>query len=132
MKYLIIKDTNIVSSERSKGINRELFKISRPSPDVNDVTLYQYEEIKHPITDERAIVFNDTDEIQVGQNPNVTKLKELVSANATQIEQDQLEQYIISQQGNRIVFKNIIPSSVTIKTFEEMELDGWFTINEDI
>lgn len=128
MRYIIIETQTDSSEVRAHNINRELYKISRPTWTEQDVTKYFLPMFQNGV--DWCFGFEDTDFLPVNNNANVTTLKNLLSEDATEQEREMLGAYIESQKGGTILFKDIIPSTINKYTKEEMQSLGWF--NETI
>lgn len=126
--YIIIAPYNTTSEERIHSINRELYKISRPNWTEQDVSKYWLG--MHQNGDSWALEYSDEDWLNVSTDADVTTLKNLLTEDASEQERNMLEAYIMSKKGDRIYFKDIIPSTIIQRTYEDMQLLGWF--NESV
>lgn len=122
--YIIITSQNSTSEERAHSINRELYKISRPNWSESDVTKYWLPMHQNGL--EWCLEYSNEDWLPVSNDADVTTLKDLLSQDATEQERNALESYIISKKGDKIYFKDIIPSTITKRTYEDMQSLGWF------
>lgn len=128
MVYIKINPSPTLTSEqRADEINRELQKISRPNPVKNEITEFRFRKLLHPTTGDACLSFEATDSIPVNSQVDVTKLKNLMLQEASAQELAQLEMYLKTLIGKRVVFNQIVPQSVTRYTQQELELEGWFT-----
>lgn len=127
MVYIKINPSpTLTSPERADEINREVQRISRPNPLPNEVTEFRFQKLIHPTNGEACLCYGLTDNIPVNSELDVTKLKNLMLQDATQQELDNLELYLTSLIGDRVVFNNIVPSSVTKYSKQDLEILGWF------
>lgn len=132
MEYIIVEPiTGYTSQERAEAISAELFSIGRPpavrQPD--DVSNYVFGWIKHPDTDMHALTVDAAYEIYVHPERDLNTLLTLFPE-VEQAEKDALTQYIDSNVSRRFPFGNIVPSTATIRSQEEMEAAGWFALEE--
>ena len=125
MQYIIVQPEGILSSpQRAALISRELYCITRPvhlqRPDEAEFNVFGV--IHHE--DGRAALVVDTDYI-IPVHPLAT-LERLVCLfpELTDTERMNLQAYIFANQS--FPFGNIVPSTTTVRTFEEMEALGWF------
>lgn len=124
MRYIIIEHRTETSHIRAEKINRELYKISRPNWSPDDVTKYFLPCYQN--ADYSCFQFEDTDFLPVHADLDITALKTLLSEDADTNELNNLEAYVKGKKGDKIFFKDIIPSLITIYTRAEMEALGWF------
>jgi hypothetical protein len=129
MKYIIVADKAKTSAERTMDINRELFRISRPNPDPEDVSVYLLTMITHPSNGKMALGFESTTSIPVSSSVDVTDLRGMLSEDATEVELDGLEGYLYSKIGSKVNFETIIPSAIVILTYDDLDQAGWFPVN---
>ena len=129
MQYIIVQPEGILSSpQRAALISRELYCITRPvhlqRPDEAQFNVFGV--IHHE--DGRAALVVDTDYI-IPVHPLAT-LERLVCLfpELTDAERMNLQAYIFANQA--FPFGNIVPSTTTVRTFEEMEALGWFPSDE--
>ena len=135
MQYIkIVPQLGMTSAQRAEAISYELWAISMPPAvrDPNNVSLYLFGWMSRPdggdpaylpeIVDTALLVDPDYT-IVVNPENNLTALIALFPE-LSQEEKDALAAYIESQQS--FPFKNIVPSTVTLFTKEEMEASGWF------
>lgn len=123
MRYIIIAHRTQDSITRGTGINRELYKISRPNPSPNDVTKFFLPSYVNG--SQMALGFEDTDYLPVSNELDVTTLKNILSEDATQQELEGLEMYLTSLIGGVVYFKDIIPSGIVRYTEQEMIDLNW-------
>jgi hypothetical protein len=137
MGYIkVIPQAGLTSGQRSIAITRELFRIQRPIDQQNDATLYLFGWVKHPTQDQNYTDVVDT-ALQVDVNQiiyvhpenNLTNLIALFPE-LSQAESDGLAAFIESQQS--FPFQYIIPSDVTVFTYQQMKDAGWFPEIEEL
>ena len=126
MGYIIVLPEGVLSSqERAQAITRELYCITTPravqEPYQQDGTVFGI--VTHPDGVQCALQV-DTDYI-IPVHPLAT-LERLVALfpELTDTERINLQAYIFA--NNSFPFGNIVPSTTTVRTFEEMEGLGWF------
>jgi len=137
MGYIkVLPQTGMTSEERAIAISRELFRIQRPIDQQNDATLYLFGWVKHPTQDPNYTEVVDTAlQVDVNQVIYVHPDNDLTNLIAlfpelSQAEKDGLAAFIESQQ--MFLFKYIIPSDVTVFTYDQMKDAGWFPDEEII
>ena len=126
MGYIIVLPQGVLTSqERAQAITRELYCITTPravqEPYQQDGTVFGI--VTHPDGVQCALQV-DTDYI-IPVHPLAT-LERLVALfpELTDTERINLQAYIFA--NNSFPFGNIVPSTTTVRTFEEMEGLGWF------
>ena len=137
MPYIkVLPQAGLTSYERAEQISSELWAISRPPAirNTNDVTAYMFGWVKHPTQDPAYVEVVDTAldvdtayNIIVHPDNNLTNLIALFPE-LSQAEKDGLAAFIESQQS--FPFGAIVPSDVTLFTYEEMKDSGWFPDRE--
>jgi hypothetical protein len=130
----ILPQAGLTSEQRAIAISRELFRIQRPIDQQNDATLYLFGWIKHPTKDPNyidtvnaALQIDTNHIIYVHPDNDLTNLIALFPE-LSQQERDGLAAFIESQE--MFLFKYIIPSDVTVFTYEQMKDAGWFPEEE--
>jgi hypothetical protein len=130
MKYIIIDSLGLGSYPRAELLNRELYRISRPFPNPEDETKYLLSMYKNG--DLGCLAFDDNSRIDVSDNMDVKDLKLLLSTDVSEEEKNALEQFLISKIGSFILFEQIVPSTITKYTKEQMQEMGWFPENAPV
>jgi len=110
-----------------KGLNEELFNISRPTTikDPKDVTKYLFGMLEHPTTGQACL--RDVDEeymLFVNESVDLTTLLSYFPS-APQEEIDSLKAYLESSKGTKVRFGNLIPSTTIFISDEDIVNDGW-------
>ena len=130
MGYIIVLPQGVLSSkERAEAITRELYCITTPravqEPYQQDGTVFGL--VAHPDGIQYAMQV-DTDYV-IPVHPLAT-LERLVALfpELTDTERMNLQAYIFANHS--FPFGNIVPSTTTVRTFEEMEALGWFPNDE--
>lgn len=130
MGYIIVLPQGVLTSkERAQAITRELYCITTPraiqEPYQQDGTVFGI--VTHPDGVQCALQV-DTD-YNIPVHPLAT-LERLVAlfAELTNEERLNLQAYIFANHS--FPFGNIVPSTVVVRTYEEMEELGWFTSEE--
>lgn len=128
--YIIVLPEGVLTSkERAEAITRELYCITTPravqEPYQHDGKVFGL--VAHPDGIQYAMQV-DTDYI-IPVHPLAT-LERLVALfpELTHEERSNLQAYIFANHA--FPFGNIVPSTVTVRTFEEMEALGWFPSDE--
>lgn len=115
-----------------KGLNKELYNISRPTTikDPNDVTKYLFGMLEHPTTGQACLM--NVDEEYMLLVDNSVDLTALLSyfPSAPQQEIDLLKAYLESSKGTRVRFGNLIPSTTTFISNGDMINNGWIVEDE--
>jgi hypothetical protein len=130
MGYIIVLPQGVLTAkERAEAITRELYCITVPrgvqQPYQADGTVFGV--VMHPDGVQAALQVDTTYTIPV--HPLAT-LERLVSLfpELTDTERINLQSYIFSSAA--FPFGAIVPSTTTVRTFEEMEALGWFPDSE--
>jgi len=134
----VLPQAGLTSEQRAEAISYELWAISRPPAirNPNDVTTYLFGWTKHPTQDPAYTEVVDTAldveldyNIIVHPENNLTNLIALFPE-LSQAEKDGLAAFIESQQS--FPFQYIVPSDVTVFTYEQMKDAGWFPEIEEL
>jgi hypothetical protein len=135
MAYIkVLPQAGLTSEERAVAISRELFRIQRPINQQNDATLYLFGWVNHPTQDPGYTdTVNVALEVDVNQVIYVHPDNDLTNLIAlfpelSQAEKDGLAAFIESQQ--MFLFQYIVPSDVTVFTYDQMKDAGWFPDEE--
>jgi hypothetical protein len=130
MGYIIVLPQGVLNSkERAEAITRELYCITTPrnvqQPYQADGTVFGV--VIHPDGIQAALQVDTAYTIPV--HPLAT-LERLVSLfpELTDTERINLQSYIFNSAA--FPFGAIVPSTTTVRTFEEMEALGWFPDSE--
>jgi hypothetical protein len=132
MEYIIVEPIEgYTSQERAAAISAELFSVGRPAgvrnPD--DVSSYVFGWIKHPDTETHALTVAAEYQLYVHPERNLDTLLTLFPE-VSQAEKDALSHYIDSHVSRRFPFGNIVPTTATLRSHEEMDTLGWFPDTE--
>ena len=129
MNYILLPTNGkLTSTEIAKSISRELFRISRPASNEEDVSTYLFGWVTHPITGESALECDILTSIPVHPDADVANLIAIINPEESQKEEaDSLENFIENSKGFSIQFNDIIPSWIEVVTREFMENAGWFS-----
>lgn len=134
-KYIkVVPQAGLTSAERAEAISYELWAISMPPAirDPNNVTVYTFGWVNRtdagdpaylPEIVNTALLVDPDYLITVNPENDLTNLIALFPE-LSQEEKDMLAAYIESQSS--FPFGNIVPSTVTLFTYEEMQAAGWF------
>lgn len=129
MNYIIVNASEtLTSKERCEQFSRELFKISKPVNQSEDVSMYLFGWINKE--DLYALQVDLEYSIYVHPEKDLTALISLLNPAATAEEISIITQSI--DGASHIPFGEILPSYVQVKTKEELEADGWFPALEDL
>jgi hypothetical protein len=139
MGYIkVLPQAGLTSEQRADAISYELWAISRPPAirNPNDVTTYLFGWVKHPTQDPAYTdIVNTALEIDLNYNiivhpeNNLTNLIALFPE-LSQAERDGLAAFIESQQS--FPFQYIVPSDVTVFSYDDMKASGWFPEIEEL
>ena len=128
--YIIVLPQGVLSSkERAEAITRELYCITTPraiqEPYQQDGKVFGI--VMHPDGVQAALQVDTAYTIPA---PPLATLERLVSLfpELSDAERMNLQAYIFANQA--FPFGNIVPSTTTVRTFEEMEGLGWFPNSE--
>jgi len=130
MNYIIVLPEGVLTSQqRAEAISRELYCITRPrqiqTPDQADAKVFGV--IAHPDGVQHALQVDTGYVIPVHPLATLERLVALFPE-LTEQERLNLQSYIFANHS--FPFGNIVPSTTTVRTFEEMEALGWFP-NQD-
>lgn len=127
MHYIIVQPEGILSSaQRAALISRELYNITVPKsvrPE-DYVSNSVFGSITHPVTGECALIVDLDYKIYVHAENNISDLVSLLP----EVPQEEIESIatsIINSAGSYFLFRNIIPSTVTVRDYDYMVLNGW-------
>lgn len=125
MKFITIQH----STPRPQALNvsRELFNISRPEKEDEDITQYLFGHIEHPVSGEISLVVYEDFDLRVHPDASgrIDALGDLLDQCIEAGEINRLKGVLNSSE--RVRFENIIPAMLEVKTKTEMETDGWFS-----
>lgn len=121
MKYLILKTPSI---DYAKAISRFIYGMSIPA--FNETTQYCCSWIKHPESDEVALVFPENDLLPISPEANPALLVDTIRAAITTSEAIELGNLIANSQSINPIEHIPVSLTANIKTQAEMEANGWF------
>lgn len=123
MQYIKVTPLGQYTSEqRCIAFSRELFKISRPVSDPDDVSMYLFGWVNKG--DEYAMQVDMDYEIYVHPDKNLQFIVSLLNEITTPEEVANITTMI--DQATHIRFGDIIPAYVPLSTREDLEAEGWF------
>ena len=130
MGYIIVLPEGVLTSqERAQAITRELYCITTPraiqEPYQHNGTVFGI--VTHPDGVQCALQVDTAYNIPVHPLATLERLVALFPE-LTDTERINLQAYIFA--NNFFPFGNIVPSTTTVRTFEEMEALGWFPNQE--
>ena len=130
MGYIIVLPEGVLTSqERAQAITRELYCITTPraiqEPYQHNGTVFGI--VTHPDGVQCALQVDTAYNIPVHPLATLERLVALFPE-LTDTERMNLQAYIFANQS--FPFGNIVPSTTTVRTFEEMEALGWFQSDE--
>lgn len=130
MGYIIVLPEGVLTSqERAQAITRELYCITTPraiqEPYQHNGTVFGL--VTHPDGVQCALQVDTAYNIPVHPLATLERLVALFPE-LTDTERINLQAYIFA--NNFFPFGNIVPSTTTVRTFEEMEALGWFPNQE--
>ena len=130
MGYIIVLPEGVLTSqERAQAITRELYCITTPraiqEPYQHNGTVFGI--VTHPDGVQCALQVDTAYNIPVHPLATLERLVALFPE-LTDTERMNLQAYIFANQS--FPFGNIVPSTTTVRTFEEMEGLGWFPNQE--
>lgn len=125
--YTIVQtDVNGTAAQKAELISREMYKMSRPNPHPEDVTLYLFPWYIHPNTMLAAIYIDDEYNLPIATNSNQTMLLNIFGLVATQAEIDALNDKINNSKGDIVQIKDVLPQNITKLTEENLINMGFF------
>lgn len=116
----------LTSGERCIDLSKQIYKISRPLDDPEQITQYQFSWIIHPNTVDYALVVDLDAMIPVSPDKNLADLIALLGDNIPPEEIAQIVETINNQ--NPVRFGDIIPVEVPIRDEQYMIDNGWIVI----
>lgn len=130
MGYIIVLPEGVLTSqERAQAITRELYCITTPraiqEPYQHNGTVFGI--VTHPDGVQCALQVDTAYNIPVHPLATLERLVALFPE-LTDTERLILQAYIFANK--EFPFGNIVPSTTTVRTFEEMEALGWFPNSE--
>ena len=130
MNYIIVLPEGVLTSQqRAEAISRELYCITRPrqiqTPDQAGAKVFGV--IAHPDGVQHALQVDTGYVIPVHPLATLERLVALFPE-LTEAERLNLQSYIFNSAS--FPFGAIVPSTTTVRTFEEMEALGWFPNQE--
>jgi len=129
--------TNLTELQ-AEAISRAIYELSIGDKINTYTTQYALPIIKHPERDEWALKFDDEQSLPIILNNNTDKsrdnLRTLFSADLEENESLAFGNYIkekkekIDKKDQRVWLKDILPkkTKLKLKTYEQLEADGWF------
>jgi hypothetical protein len=132
MDYILIQALGGQTSEqRANSFSMELYKISRPVRDKEDVTTHWFGIVKHPITGDCALQIPDLqgDDTYIHPQVNLNRLRALLNPSlADPGEVDNIVNSVNDRKGGRIRFFDLLPtySKSNIRDQDWMDANGWF------
>ena len=115
------------SGERCIDLSIQIYKISRPLNDPEQITQFQFGWIIHPNTVDYALVVDLDAMIPVSPDKNLADLIALLGPNIPQAEIDQIVLTIDNQ--NPVRFGDIIPVEVPVRDEQYMIDNGWIEVS---
>lgn len=132
MKYytLVQTDANGTAEQKAVLISREMYKMSRPTPDIEDVTMYLFPWYIHPNTNIAAIYIDEEYNLPLATNANQTILLNIFGLVATPQEVQALNDKINDSKGETVMIKDVLPQNISKFTEQDLINMGFFqTIN---
>ena len=131
MQYIIVLPEGTLTSEkRAKSITRELYNITTPlavqEPYQKDGTVFGV--IVHPDGVQHALQVDTTYTIPVHEQATLEKLVSLFPE-LSDTERFNLQSYVLNTDA--FPFSAIIPSTTTVRDYDEMDGLGWFPNDEN-
>ena len=126
--YFVIPTMNNPEN-KARFVSRKFYQLSRPVQG-QDVTMYLFGTIKHPLNDSVALVIDSAFNLPKG-NISATNITEWITEtypNITQTQINTLTNYINSNNILRIS-RLILTNRIKLWTYAEMEERGWFQTN---
>ena len=124
--YIIVLPEGVLTSEqRAERISRELYCVTAPlatqEPYQHDGKVFGM--VKHPDGVQFALQVDTEYNIPVSPLATLERLISLMTE-LTEAEVRQLSSYVLNSQS--FPFGAIVPSTTTVRTYEEMVALGWF------
>ena len=119
----------LTSGERCIDLSTQIYKISRPLDDPEQITQYQFSWIIHPDTNDYALIVDLDAMIPVSPDKDLAPLIALLGDNIPPEEIAQIIATIDNQ--NPVRFGDIVPVEVTIRDTQYMIDNGWIVPNQN-
>lgn len=116
----------LTSEERCIDLSKQIYKISRPLNDPEQVTQFQFGWINKPDTTDYALQVDLDAMIPVSPDKNLADLIALLGPDIPQAEIDQIVATIDGQ--NPVRFGDIIPVEITVHDEQYMIDNGWIVV----
>lgn len=128
MEYIVIQPSETATSaERAWLISQLLFDIVKHPTSTG--TAFLFNVVEHP---SEALAALECDTAYVMPLQNAAPLALLVDELSDTIGIEEAAQWAESMIGTTVTFADLLPASVTPKTWEQMNADGWFVVEETI
>jgi hypothetical protein len=128
MEYIVIQPSDTrTSAERAEYINGLLFDIVKHPTSTG--TTFLFNVVEHPDGLQAAL---ECDTAQVMPLQNAEPLALLVDELSDTVGVEEAAQWAESMIGVTVTFGDLLPASVVPKTWEQMNADGWFVVEETI
>jgi hypothetical protein len=134
MQYIILPIQEGIDSHRlALGISAELYRLTRPISQPNDVSAFLWGVIVHPVTQQVALQCNFDEVLPIADQADTSLLVRLLSGDNVNTEElEALEALIESRKGGTIQLLEIVPSWTIIQSELWMQEQGWFNeINDN-
>ena len=126
--YIIVRAIPPLSSmDRCIDLSTQIYKISRPLDDPEQITQYQFSWLVNPNGIDYALIVDLNAMIPVSPDKNLADLIALMGPDVPQSEINQIVTTINNQ--NPVRFADIIPVEVPIRSEQYMIDNGWITPN---
>lgn len=125
--YIIVTELPpLTSGERCIDLSKQIYKISRPLDDPEQITQYQFSWIIHPNTIDYALVVDLDAMIPVSPDKNLADLIALLGNN---IPPEEIAQIVLTiDNQNPVRFGDIVPVEVPIRDEQYMIDNGWIVV----
>lgn len=128
MEYIVIQPSETATSaQRAWLISQLLFDIVKHPTSTG--TAYLFNVVEHPDGLQAALECDNAQEMPL---QNAAPLALLVDELSDTIGIEEAAQWAESMIGNTVTFADLLPASVVPKTWEQMNADGWFVVEETI
>ena len=128
MEYIVIQPSETATSaERAWLISQLLFDIVKHPTSTG--TAYLFNVVEHPDGLQEALQCDNPQEMPL---QSAGPLALIVDELSDTIGIEEAAQWAESMIGNTVTFADLLPASVVPKTWEQMNADGWFVVEETI
>jgi hypothetical protein len=128
MKYYTLtqSDAQGTAAQKAEMISREMYKMSRPNPHPDDVTLYLFGWVEHPVGNMAALEIDEDLDLPISPQANQTALMQMFSKAANPQAVAELNKKIDENKGKKVKVKDVLPANLWKFSESELKEMGFF------